>query len=149
MIFGYASGAFDTFHIGHLNLLRRASFLCDYLLVGVVTDDAYEQMRGQPPIVPFAERLEIVRYVRFVDAAVGDPYTDKRLTWELYRFDVLIKGDDWKDNPKAEALLGRLAEVGVGVEFVPYTRQTSSTRLRHLIGQLRNSSATGEASEAG
>lgn len=133
---GYASGAFDMFHIGHLNLLRRARLLCDFLLVGVVTDEVYIQMRGRPPIIPFHERLAIVRHVRFVDAAIGDGCLDKRDTWELHRFDFLIKGDDWMDNPKAPLLMGRLAEVGVGVRFLPYTAHTSSTRLRFVLERI-------------
>lgn len=133
---GYASGAFDMFHIGHLNLLRRARLLCDFLLVGVVTDDVYIAMRGRPPIIPFQERLAIVRHVRFVDAAIGDDFIDKRDTWELHRFDFLIKGDDWLDNPKAPQLMGRLADVGVGVRFLPYTTHTSSTRLRSVLERI-------------
>lgn len=136
MVIGYASGAFDMFHIGHLNLLRRASLMCDYLLVGVILDETYTEVRGKPPMVPFEERLAIVRSIKFVDAAVGDPFHDKMKTWAMYRFDVLIKGDDWKDTPKAAGLLGALQEHGIPVAFVPYTQHTSSTRLRQRIAEL-------------
>lgn len=136
MIIGYASGAFDMFHIGHLNLLRRASLMCDYLLVGVVLDETYAEVRGKPPMVPFDERLAIVRSIKFVDAAVGDPYHNKLKTWHMYRFDVLIKGDDWKESPKAESMMGALQERGIPVAFVPYTQHTSSSRLRQRIADL-------------
>lgn len=144
---GYASGAFDMFHIGHLNLLRRARMLCDFLLVGVVTDEVYAEMRGVPPIIPFEERLEIVRHVRFVDCAIGEGSVDRRKSWELHRFDSLIKGDDWLANPGAAALTGRLAEVSVPVQFVPYTRHTSSSRLRDVVKKLEAERAAGTSGE--
>jgi glycerol-3-phosphate cytidylyltransferase len=134
---GYASGVFDTFHIGHLNLLRRASLLCDFLLVGVGTDDVVVANKGRPPLIPFEERLAIVRSVRYVDAAVGDPYRDRLDSWLIYRFDVLIKGDDWKSDPAADQLIGGLRQAGVPVEFLPYTVQTSSSRLRELVATLQ------------
>lgn len=136
MQIGYASGAFDMFHIGHLNLLRRAKMLCDQLIVGVILDETYREVRGRPPIVPFEERLAIVRHIRFVDAAVGDPFPDKYDTWRQHRFDFIIKGDDWVDKPGADSLLGALQQHGVGIEYVPYTQHTSSSRLREMIAEL-------------
>jgi glycerol-3-phosphate cytidylyltransferase len=142
---GYASGAFDMFHFGHLNLLRRARMLCDFLLVGVVTDEVYEQMRGVAPIIPFAERLTIVRNVRFVDCAIGEDTSDRRKSWELHRFDSLIKGDDWREKPGSAQLLGRLAEVGIPVQFVAYTQHTSSSRLRGVVERLEAERSAGAA----
>ena len=136
MQIGYASGAFDMFHIGHLNLLRRAKMLCDHLIVGVITDEAYLSVRDRHPFVPFEERLAIVRHLRFVDAAVGDPFEDKYDSWKLLRFDFIVKGDDWLQKPEAEALLGALEKHGVGIQYVPYTQHTSSSQLRKMIAEL-------------
>lgn len=97
---GYAPGAFDLFHIGHLNLLRRAKNHCDYLIAGVVADDVLIQHKGRTPVIALAEGLEIVRSVRFVDAAFPAMTNDKVEIWEGLRFNVLFKGNDWQGNQK-------------------------------------------------
>ncbi|MBB0244434.1 adenylyltransferase/cytidyltransferase family protein [Streptomyces alkaliphilus] len=146
-IVGYASGVFDLFHIGHLNILRHAGSRCDYLVAGVVTDEAAEQMKGRPPVVPLVERLEIVRSVRHVDAAFVDTSADKRLAWHQVRFDVLFKGDDWRGTPKGDRLEAEMAEVGVEVVYLPYTVHTSSTHLRAALDALTG--PAGPVSDAG
>jgi glycerol-3-phosphate cytidylyltransferase len=130
---GYAPGAYDMFHIGHLNVLKHAASRCDRLIAGVVTDEVVELVKGQPPIVPLAERMEIVRSIGYVDDAVADPFVDKFDSWRELRFDVLFKGDDWRGTPKALRLERQLAEVGSRVVYFPYTVHTSSTALRQLI----------------
>lgn len=130
---GYAPGAYDLFHIGHLNILERASRQCDSLIAGVVTDEVMLAGKGTAPLVPFAERLEIVRSVRYVDKAVADPYVDKFESWRRFRFDVLFKGDDWRGTEKGERLERLLGEVGASVVYFPYTMVTSSSALRRLI----------------
>ena len=130
---GYAPGAYDMFHIGHLNVLKHAASRCDRLIAGVVTDEVVEQVKGQPPIVPLAERIEIVGSIGYVDEAVADPFVDKFDSWHELRFDVLFKGDDWRGTPKARRLERQLAEVGARVVYFPYTVHTSSTALRQLI----------------
>jgi glycerol-3-phosphate cytidylyltransferase len=130
---GYAPGAYDMFHIGHLNVLKHAASRCDRLIAGVVTDEVVELVKGQPPIVPLAERMEIVRSIGYVDDAVADPFVDKFDSWRELRFDVLFKGDDWRGTPKARKLERQLAEVGARVVYFPYTVHTSSTALRQLI----------------
>lgn len=132
-VVGYAPGVYDLFHVGHLNILARAAAQCDRLIVGVVTDDVVLKVKGQLPIVPFEERLEIVRAIRHVDEAVPDPFRDKFDCWEALRFDVLFKGDDWRGTERGRKLEADLAEVGARVEYFPYTIQTSSTALRKLI----------------
>ena len=132
-IVGYAPGVFDMFHIGHLNLLRRARLECDYLIAGVVTDEVVERIKGQRAVVPLFERLEIVQAIRFVDEAVADPTSDKFEMWERLRFDVLLKGDDWRGTPKGDAVERALVEVGAGVVYLPYTPTTSSSMLRRFI----------------
>ena len=132
-VIGYAPGAYDLFHIGHLNILTRASEQCDTLIAGVVTDDVVMRAKGKAPVIPLAERLAIVRSVRYVDEAVPDPYVDKFQMWPTLKYDVLFKGDDWRGTEKGEALEARLAEVGARVVYFPYTLHTSSTLLRKMI----------------
>lgn len=130
---GYVPGAYDMFHIGHLNILRRAREQCDYLIAGVVTDEVALRAKNKLPTVPHDERLEIVRSISFVDEAVTDWSSDKVLMWQQLRFDVLFKGDDWQGTPKGDRLEASLAAVGVRVVYFPYTTHTSSTYLRQLI----------------
>jgi glycerol-3-phosphate cytidylyltransferase len=132
-VVGYAPGAYDMFHVGHLRILRRARLACDYLIAGVVTDEVLEQAKGKRPVVPLEERLEIVRAVSFVDAAVVDTSNDKLVMWRELHFDVLFKGDDWKGTPKGERLETALAGVGARVVYFPYTAHTSSTLLRQQL----------------
>jgi glycerol-3-phosphate cytidylyltransferase len=131
----YVSGVFDMFHIGHLNLIRRARERCDVLVVGVLTDAETARTKGRRPVVPERERLEIVASVRWVDEAVLDPSVDKRVAFQKRPFDVLFKGDDWKGTERGRRFEQQLAEVGARVEYLPYTLHTSSTALRrHLEG---------------
>jgi glycerol-3-phosphate cytidylyltransferase len=132
-VVGYAPGAYDMFHIGHLNILRRAAAECDYLIAGVVTDEVVLAAKGKTPIVPFRERIEIVRSVRYVDEAIEDEFVDKFETWKKLRYDILFKGDDWRGTARAERLERLLGEVGARVVYFPYTIHTSSTALRSLL----------------
>ena len=132
---GYVPGVFDMFHIGHLNILRNARLACDYLIAGVVSDDRAFDAKGQAPIVPLAERLEIVSSVRFVDEAVVEDVPSKLEMWERIRFDVIIKGDDWRGTAKGDKLERDFAAVGVEVVYLPYTMHTSSTMLRRVLHQ--------------
>lgn len=141
---GYAAGAFDLFHIGHLNLLRHAKANCDVLIAGVVTDEMLELTKGAPPVVPFAERLEIVRHVDFVDEVHAECVPDKLETWRTVGFNLFFKGDDWRGTERARRLEAEFAKVGVEVVYFPYTVHTSSTVLR-LALQSMNPDAAGSA----
>lgn len=132
-VVGYVPGAWDLFHIGHLNILLRARRLCDRLIVGVVTDEELTRVKGAPPIVPLAERVDVVGSFDLVDEVVVDRATDKRQVWREVGFDVLFKGDDWRGTPKGRRLECQMAEVGVRVCYFPYTAHTSSTKLRAMI----------------
>lgn len=129
-IVGYAPGAYDLFHVGHLNLLRRARLSCDHLIAGVVSDAVAFQQKGCWPVVPEEERLAVVAAMDFVDEAVMEVTTDKILTWRAARFDVVFKGDDWRGSAKWTALEAAFADVGVRVEYLPYTEHRSTTKLR-------------------
>lgn len=139
---GYAAGAYDLFHVGHLNLLRQAKAECDYLVAGVVTDELLVKTKGRAPVIPLAERLEIVRNIKFVDDAIAEHLDRKIDTWRSHPFDVLFKGDDWRGTPKGLALERDFAAVGVEVVYFPYTVHTSSTALRRTL-ELLNSDAHG------
>lgn len=132
---GYAPGVFDLFHIGHLNLLRNAAEVCDHLIAGVVTDEVAQRNKGTVPAVPLGERLEIVGAIRHVDEAVVEDVTHKMEMWERLRFDVIIKGDDWRGTDRGDKLESDFAAVGVEVAYVPYTNHTSSTLLRQVLGR--------------
>lgn len=137
MKIGYTTGVFDLFHIGHLNLLRNARSLCDKLVVGVTTDElvSYKHKRS---VIPFTERLELVRACRYVDAVVPQETLDKFAAWEKLRFDVMFVGDDWFKNERWQEIERRFAEVGVKVVYFPYTKGTSSTLINEVLQKLRN-----------
>jgi len=132
-VIGYVPGAYDLFHIGHLNILRRAALGCDHLIAGVVTDEVLLGAKGRPAVVPLEERMDIVRSITCVDEVVVDVSSDKFVMWQKLRFDVLFKGDDWKGTPKGDRLERDLGAVGVRIVYFPYTTHTSSTALRGLI----------------
>jgi glycerol-3-phosphate cytidylyltransferase len=121
------------FHVGHLNIFRHAKSECDYLIAGVVSDELAFAAKGKKPVVPELERLEIVRSVRYVDEGVIEDLPTKLQMWEQLRFDVIIKGDDWRGTAKGDALERDFASVGVDVFYLPYTIHTSSTLLREAL----------------
>ena len=130
---GYASGVFDMFHIGHLNILRSARGHCRTLVVGVASDEYVEVLKGRAPVVPLVERLEIISALGLVDEVIIDHSEDKTKAWAERHFDVIFKGDDWKGSPKGERLERDMGDLGVDVVYFPYTLHTSSTLLRaHL-----------------
>jgi glycerol-3-phosphate cytidylyltransferase len=133
---GYAPGAFDLFHVGHLNLVKHAKSRCDFLIAGVVSDEVLRSQKGVTPIIPLAERLEIVRNIRFVDDAVAAVVPDKLDIWRELRFDVFFKGDDWRGTEKGERLEREFTAVGVEVVYFPYTLSTSSTALRKALDSI-------------
>ena len=130
---GYAPGAYDLFHVGHLNLLRHAKSRCDFLIAGVVSDEMLELAKGRRPVIPLDERLAIVSHISYVDRAIAEVVPDKLETWESVRFNVLFKGDDWRGTAKGEKLERDFAAVGVEIVYFPYTMHTSSSMLRRVL----------------
>ncbi len=130
---GYAAGAFDLFHVGHLNILKHAKRNCDHLIAGVVSDEMLLETKGITPVIPFAERLEIVRNIRFVDEVHAEVVPNKLDTWRELQFNVFFKGDDWRGTEKGMRLEREFAAVGVEVVYFPYTMTTSSTKLRNTL----------------
>jgi glycerol-3-phosphate cytidylyltransferase len=121
------------FHVGHLNILRNSRLACDHLIAGVVSDQMAFLAKGKMPVVPLAERLEIVSHISYVDQAVEEDVPDKLDMWERLRFDVIIKGDDWRGTDKGRKLERDFESVGVEVFYLPYTVHTSSTMLRKAL----------------
>jgi glycerol-3-phosphate cytidylyltransferase len=144
-VIGYAPGAYDLFHIGHLNILRHAAANCDHLIAGVVSDEMLLQTKGRLPVVPLAERMEIVRALRFVDGVHAEVVPDKIDTWREVRFDVIFKGDDWRGTAKGERLERDFAAVGVEVRYFPYTMHTSSTILRKALAAIESGAPAARA----
>lgn len=139
MIVGYTTGVFDLFHIGHLNLLRNAKALCDKLVVGVTTDElvSYKHKRA---VIPFEERMEIVRAIEYVDAVIPQEDMDKLAVWDKVKFDVMFVGDDWYESDKWQAIEKEFAERSVKVIYFPYTKSTSSSLINETLLSLRKDS---------
>lgn len=131
---GYTTGVFDMFHVGHLNILRKAKEQCDYLIVGVSTDELVREYKNKTPIIPFEERSEIVRSIDCVDKVIPQVNRDKYEAWKELRFDVMFVGDDWKGKPLFMKVEDDFRKVGVEVVYFPYTKDTSSTILREKLG---------------
>lgn len=132
LVVGYTCGVFDLFHIGHLNLLRCAKGMCDKLIVGVSTDEVVKY-KNKTPVIPYEERAEIVRCVKFVDVVIPQKNLDKFEAWEKLHYDILFVGDDWYDSPKWNDLEQKLKKVGVKIVYFPYTKHISSTLLCKTI----------------
>ena len=130
---GYTTGVFDMFHIGHLNILKRAKEQCEYLIVGVSTDELVKNYKNKTPIIPFEERAEIVRSLECVDEVVVQTNMDKFEAWRDYKFDVMFHGDDWKNSSMWQKYEKQFKEVGVDIVYFPYTKDTSSTILREKL----------------
>lgn len=131
-IIGYTAGVYDLFHIGHLNLFRNAKSMCDHLIVGVTSDDLVSY-KGKTSIVPFRERLEIVRSIKEVDTVVGQYDQDKFKAWNKLKFDIIFVGDDWYGSREWNEYERKFAEVGVKVVYFPYTMGTSSTIITEVL----------------
>lgn len=134
-IVGYVPGAWDMFHIGHLNILRYARPHCDWLIVGVVTDDIVRRVKNKEPMVPLEDRMEIMSQIALVDQVVVDDSSDKVQMWQRLHFDIVFKGDDWRGTEKGDQLETGMARVGARVMYFPYTPAISSTAIRRRIAQ--------------
>lgn len=130
---GYTTGVFDMFHVGHLNILKRAKERCDYLIVGVSTDELCQSYKHKSPIIPYDERRAIVEAIKYVDEVIPQTDRDKYGAWERVGFDVMFVGDDWKGSPLFDELEAKFNAVGVTIEYFPYTQGTNSTILREKV----------------
>ena len=126
---GYTTGVFDLFHIGHLNLLKKAKASCDKLIVGVSTDELVREYKGKQPVLPFSERIEVVKNIQYVDCVVKQENMDKYEAWEKLKYNVLFHGDDWKGSQLYLEIEKKLEAVGVKMIYFTYTKGVSSTIL--------------------
>lgn len=133
---GFTAGAFDMFHVGHLNLIKNAKARCDYLIVGVNTDALVVSYKMKNVIVPLEERMQIISALKYVDEVEIVDTLDKVEIWKRKKFDVVFIGDDWKGTKRWNETEAALRDrCGVDVVYLPYTKGTTSTMLREkLIG---------------
>ncbi|MDD3877310.1 MAG: adenylyltransferase/cytidyltransferase family protein [Bacteroidales bacterium] len=136
-IIGYTTGVFDLFHIGHLNLLKNAKGLCDYLIVGCTIDDIVFKTKNKYPVIPFNERIEILRSIKYVDAAVAQTSMDKMEAWNCYKFDIMFVGDDWKNTQQWNTIEKGFKNLNVKIIYFPYTISTSSTKINTILDSFR------------
>ena len=130
---GYTTGVFDLFHIGHLNILKRAKEQCDYLIVGVSTDELVQHYKNKTPIISFEDRKQIVEAIKYVDEVIPQISMDKFEVWETKHYDVLFHGDDWKNSDLYNEMEEKLKSVGVEFVYFSYTKSTSSTIIRNKM----------------
>ena len=136
MVIGYTTGVFDLFHIGHLNMLKNAKAMCDKLIVGVTTDELVSY-KHKKAVIPFDERLEIVRNIKCVDAVIPQSTMNKSEAWKKLRFDIMFVGDDWYGTEKWKKYEEEFDELGVKIIYFPYTKGTSSTLINQTLTSLR------------
>ena len=132
---GYTTGVYDMFHVGHLNILKRAKKICEYLIVGVTTDKLV-QYKNKKAIIPFSERIAIVESIMYVDKVVPQENMNKMEAWEKYIFDVMCVGSDWKGTDEWNEYERQFGTVGVDIVYFPYTQGTSSTKLRDVLNRI-------------
>lgn len=130
---GYTTGVYDMFHIGHLNVLTNAKKQCDYLIVGVSTDELVREYKGKTPIIPFNERMKIVDNIKCVDQTVAQVDMDKLKVMLENNCDAIFVGDDWKGTDKWNNFENEFGKYGIDVVYLPYTKGTSSTKLRTVL----------------
>lgn len=136
MIIGYTTGVYDLFHIGHLNLFKNAKGLCDKLIVGVTVDELVSY-KGKQTMIPFEDRIEIVRSCKYVDAAVPQYDMDKLAACKKLGASILFVGDDWYGTEKWQEYEQQFAVEGIKIVYFPYTQGTSSTQIRKALDAIR------------
>ena len=132
---GYTTGVYDMFHIGHLNILRRAKELCDHLIVGVTTDELCRERKNKEPIICEEDRVAIVEAIRYVDRVVLQADMDKLAAVRQYGADAVFVGSDWKGTPAWQEYERQFAEVGCTVVYLDHTEGISSTVLRDRLNR--------------
>jgi glycerol-3-phosphate cytidylyltransferase len=135
-IIGYTTGVFDMFHIGHLHLLKKARNRCNYLIVGVSSDELVEKYKKKRPIIPFEHRLEIVSSLKFVDEVLVQSHRNKFQQFLDIGYDKLFVGDDWKGSKIFNELETKLEPYGAEIEYFPYTKEVSSTNFREILQSI-------------
>ena len=135
---GYTTGVFDLFHIGHLNILKRAKEQCEYLIVGVSTDELVMEYKNKKPVIPFEERKQIVEAIKYVDEVVSQENRDKVDALLRLKFNAMFVGDDWKESPLFVETEKRFNGLGAQIIYLPYTKETSSTLLKKNLIKIKS-----------
>lgn len=135
MIVGYTTGVFDMFHIGHLNILRRAKEQCDYLIVGVSTDELVQHDKNKTPIIPFNERCRIVEAIKYVDQVVPQENKNKKEAWLKHHFKKMFVGSDWEGTPQWQKYEEEFSPLGVEIVYLSHTEGISSSILREKLNE--------------
>ena len=133
---GYTTGVFDLFHVGHLEILRKAKENCDYLIVGVSTDELVQEYKNKRPIITFDQRIEIIKSIKYVDEVVVQKDRDKLSALHKIGFNIMFVGDDWKGSKLFSELECKFQKYGVKIFYFPYTKNISSTSLRSTLKRL-------------
>ena len=133
---GYTTGVYDMFHIGHLNIIKRAKEYCDYLIVGVSTDELVENYKKKSPVISFNDRCEIVSAIKYVDQVVPQTTMDKMEAYRRLNFDVIFHGNDWQGSDMYNRITEEFSAVGVDVVFLPHTEGISSTYLKERLDKI-------------
>jgi hypothetical protein len=136
MIIGYTTGVYDLFHIGHLNLLKNAKGMCDKLIVGVTVDELVTY-KGKQAMIPYCDRAEIVRNIKYVDAVVPQYDMDKLTACKKLKANILFVGDDWYNTPKWKDYEKEFTDAGIQIVYFPYTKGISSTKITEALQQVR------------
>lgn len=136
MVIGYTTGVYDLFHIGHLNLLKNAKGMCDKLIVGVTVDELVAY-KGKKALIPFEDRIELVRSCKFVDAAVPQYDMDKLTACKKLGASYLFVGDDWYGTEKWQTYEKEFEEAGIKIIYFPYTKGISSTQIQNVLDLIR------------
>lgn len=139
-IIGYTTGVYDMFHIGHLNIIRRAKEQCDFLIVGVSTDELVRKEKAKTPVIPYRERVEIVGAIRYVDQVVPQFDKNKLAAWDQYHFDKMFVGSDWQGSPQWIEFEKQFVPLGVEIVYLPHTDGVSSTELTKVIKNILSES---------
>lgn len=132
-IIGYTTGVFDMFHIGHLNILEKAKSMCDYLIVGVSTDELVMKEKHKKPVIPFEQRVRIVSAIRYVDRVIPQVDKNKMGAWEENQFDIMFVGSDWQGTDVWNEYERQFKDLGVTIKYLPHTDGISSTLLAEAL----------------
>lgn len=135
-VIGYTTGVYDMFHIGHLNVIQKAKEQCDYLIVGVSTDELVQKEKGKTPVISFEERCAIVSAIKYVDEVVPQIDKNKLRAWERYHFDKMFVGSDWKNTQQWKEFENQFEPLGVEIVYLPHTDGISSTKLTKVIKSI-------------
>jgi len=141
MVIGYTTGVYDLFHIGHLNLLKNAKGMCDKLIVGVTVDELVAY-KGKQAMIPFEDRIEIVRSIKYVDAAVPQYNMDKLEACKKLGAQFLFVGDDWYGTEKWQEYEKQFEAEGIKIVYFPYTKGISSTKINEALNAVRKHDLT-------